>query len=209
MDWYHCKDSRFIYSSLCNSYQMSRVRKLHKSQNTFLIKACLALKSNRSPSRFNNIKRSHGCGTGLRKEAAILLFQAGEPRGTSQHFRSFDLLVKALSQPLRGPSKDNRVITELWKVIEMYLNLGILLSFKDSIVLLQMFGKEVSYNTFMGRGGFLIERDPPKAKWQSWLWFKGLWNAHLFSSLSLTLFKLNGGGADLTKPYCAGQGDLQ
>ena len=39
----------------------------------------------------------------------------------------------------------------------MYLNLGILLSFKDSIVLLQMFGKEVSSNTFMGRGGFLIE----------------------------------------------------
>lgn len=58
---------------------------------------------------------------------------------------------------------------ELAEETGMYLNFATLLSSKDSTILLHMFGKEVAHNTFMGRGGFLIEEDPPKAKGQSWL----------------------------------------
>lgn len=106
------------------------------------MKADPALKSNRSPSRSNSVKPSQGWGTGLRKEATFLLFQAAEPGGAVS---SFDLQVKGLSQPLRSPSNDKGVIAELSKVTEMYLSIGILLSFKDSTVPLQMFGKEVPF----------------------------------------------------------------
>ena len=101
-----------------------------------------ALKSNRSPSGSNRAKPSQGWGTGLRKEATFLLFQAAEPGGAVS---SFDLQVKGLSQPLRSASNDKGVITELSKVTETYLSIGILLSFKDSTVPPQMFGKEVPF----------------------------------------------------------------
>ena len=109
------------------------------------MKADPALKSNRSPPRSNSVKPSQGRGTGLRKEATVLLFQAAKPGG----LQSFDLQVEGLSQPLRSPSNDKGVITELSKVTETYLSLGILLSFKDSIASPQMLGKEISYTTFI------------------------------------------------------------
>lgn len=74
--------------------------------------------------------RGGGCGTGLREGRAALLFQAVNPQG--RHFRSFDLLLKALSRLLDCHSYDNAVIIQMSKVIETCLNHGILLSFKDA-----------------------------------------------------------------------------
>lgn len=70
-----------------------------------------------------------GGGTGQRKGRAAFLFQAVNPKVSFLH--SFDLLAKALSRLQDCHSYGNTVIIELSKVIEMCLNHGILLSFKD------------------------------------------------------------------------------
>lgn len=60
------------------------------------MKADPALKSNRS----NSVKPSQGRGTGLRKEATVLLFQAAKPGG------AFSLLIcrlKAFHSPSGAP----------------------------------------------------------------------------------------------------------
>ena len=115
-----------------------------------------ALKSNRSPSGSNSAKPSQEWGTGLRKEATFLLFQAAEPGGAVS---SFDLQVKGLPQPLRSPSNDKGVITELSKVTNVFKHWHFIILQRQYSPTPNVWERGTLYR----RGGFLTEGDPPKA----------------------------------------------